>query len=295
MRHGFYAFLVFAAGASYGVLSTFVKLAYAEGFTVGDVSGGPCFLGVLLLWVLALAKGFPRPGGKVVLFLAASGCLMAGTTMFYYQALTTLSASLAVVFLFQSIWIGTVLDAALKREFPSPWRLFSIIMALGGTILASGMLAEEDFRFSPGMVWGFLAACSYALFITVNTIRIEGITPIAKSAFMTSADMIAVFLILPPLFLTDTAYFLDFLPWASFLSLFGVVLPPILLSCGMPHIGPGLGSLLTAAELPTALLLSSLVLGESMELLQWLGILCIFGGILAGNLEEIRKRKTAGQ
>lgn len=295
MRHGFYAFLVFAAGASYGVLSTFVKLAYGDGFTVSDVSGGPCFLGAVLLWVLALMKRFSRPGGKVLLFLAASGCLMAGTTMFYYQALTTLSASLAVVFLFQSIWIGTVLDAFLKREFPSPWRLFSIVMALGGTILASGALAEADFHFSSGMIWGFLAACSYASFITVSTIRIEGITPIAKSAFMTSADMIVTFLILPPLFLTDTAYFLDFLPWAAFLSLFGIVLPPILLSWGMPHIGPGLGSLLTAAELPTALLMSSLVLGESMELFQWLGILCIFGGILAGNLEEIRKRKNSGE
>ena len=54
-------------------------------------------------------------------------------------------------------------------------------------------------------------------------------------------------------------------------------------STGMPHISPGLGSLLAASELPVALLLSLLVLGESISPMQGIGIVLILGGIFLGN------------
>ncbi|MFK4998521.1 hypothetical protein ACI2OX_17990 [Bacillus sp. N9] len=37
---------------------------------------------------------------------------------------------------------------------------------------------------------------------------------------------------------------------------------PLLFSIGMPHIGPGLGTILSASELPVAVIMSALVLGE---------------------------------
>lgn len=103
MHKGFYALIVFSAGACYGVLSTFVKMAYAAGLTLTDVSGMQCLFGMLFLWLAALFTVKRRPSPFRILSLAAIGIPMALTTISYYHSLETLSASMAVVFLFQSI------------------------------------------------------------------------------------------------------------------------------------------------------------------------------------------------
>ncbi|KOY14123.1 hypothetical protein AMS66_23145 [Paenibacillus xylanivorans] len=51
MKLWHYALIVFLGGCSYGVLSTFVKLAYAASFTVSVVTGGQYFFGVVLTWL----------------------------------------------------------------------------------------------------------------------------------------------------------------------------------------------------------------------------------------------------
>lgn len=45
MSQTFYAALVLAGGASYGIISTLVKLSYRSGFSINDVSSIQYFLG----------------------------------------------------------------------------------------------------------------------------------------------------------------------------------------------------------------------------------------------------------
>ncbi|GAA3332038.1 hypothetical protein GCM10020331_090970 [Ectobacillus funiculus] len=54
MKTWHYALIVFLGGCCYGVLSTFVKLAYSAGYSVTEVTGGQYLFGTLLIWVLVL-------------------------------------------------------------------------------------------------------------------------------------------------------------------------------------------------------------------------------------------------
>jgi len=47
----------------------------------------------------------------------------------------------------------------------------------------------------------------------------------------------------------------------------------------MPKVGPGLGAILSAAELPAAVVVSVLVLQEQVSVLRWLGIIIVMLGI----------------
>ena len=47
-----YVVFVLLGAISYGVLSTFVKLAYSEGFTLGQIIFSQAGIGCLFLWVL---------------------------------------------------------------------------------------------------------------------------------------------------------------------------------------------------------------------------------------------------
>ena len=284
MNTSFYAALVFGAGACYGVLSTCVKLAYNHGFGLADVSGAQYFYGMALLWIAILCKARYSISLKMLLPFFFLSIPMALTTIFYYESLETLSASLAVVFLFQSIWMGSVVDMIRKRTWPTGLHCLSVLMALGGTMLAAGLCStQETFSFQIGMLWGLLAACSYTTEIVgLNTFG-KNVPPLWKSAIMATTAALFTFFLLPPVFLESTSRFLDLAPFGIVLGLFGVALPPLLLSTGMPHISPGLGSLLAASELPVALLLSLIVLGESISMMQGIGIVLILGGIFLGN------------
>jgi drug/metabolite transporter (DMT)-like permease len=114
--------------------------------------------------------------------------------------------------------------------------------------------------------------------------------PVQKSALLSTGGLITVLLFFPPTDLFHLPVFMGIAPYGLFLGLFGVALPPLLFSIGMKHIGPGLGTILTASELPVAVILSSLVLAENVSLSQWLGVVLILGGIVAGNVKMPRTK-----
>ncbi|MFK4998519.1 hypothetical protein ACI2OX_17980 [Bacillus sp. N9] len=56
MKIWHYAVIVFLGGCSYGILSTFVKLAYSAGFSVAEVSGSQVLFGTILIWLIVFLQ-----------------------------------------------------------------------------------------------------------------------------------------------------------------------------------------------------------------------------------------------
>lgn len=214
MSQTFYAALVLAGGASYGIISTLVKLSYRAGFSINDVSSIQYFLGFLLLWTIWLLRVRKFPAKKTALAFLLTGIPLSGTTMLYNHALETLPASLAVIFLFQSIWLGTLAECVIRREKPTRIRLLSIAIVLAGTVLSAGVVGSAAaFPLSIGMLWGLAAAISYTTgLLCMNRIG-RGIHPITKSALMVSGALVMVLLFLPPDFPVSPAHFASILPY----------------------------------------------------------------------------------
>jgi drug/metabolite transporter (DMT)-like permease len=253
---------------------------------VSQVTGSQYLLGTLLIWMVALfskKKKLTLPSiGKLLL----SGIPVGLTGVFYYQSLQTLDASLAIIFLFQFVWIGTFIEWIVYKKIPSNGKMVSISILIIGSILAAGIISEGGVEISwQGTIWGLLSALTYTALIFVSS-SVEKDTPaVQKSALLSTGGLITVLLVVQPTDLFHLPVFIGIAPYGLFLGLFGVALPPLLFSIGMKHIGPGLGTILTASELPVAIILSSLVLAENVSLSQWLGVLLILGGIVAGNVK----------
>lgn len=280
-----YALLVFLAGCCYGILSTFVKLAYAAGFSAAEVTGGQYFFGTVLIWCVALCTKKQQLSLKRILKLVLSGIPFALTSLFYYQSLKTLNASLAIIFLFQFVWIGALFDWVFNKQKPGRQKLISISVLLVGSILAAGVITEKGVSFSwQGAIWGILASFTYTAFIFLSSSVERDMPPVLKSAVISTGALIVVSLLFPPKFLLDFSVLKELSKYGLVLGLFGVSLPPLLFSIGMPHVGPGLGTILSSSELPVAVTLSSLVLCEQVGLAQWMGVALIFAAIIGGNL-----------
>jgi drug/metabolite transporter (DMT)-like permease len=285
MKTWHYALIVFLGGCCYGVLSTVVKLAYAKGFTMSQVTGSQLIIGTLILWLIVLFTKKQKLKLAQIVKMIISGIPVGLTGVFYYQSLQTLDASLAIVFLFQFVWIGTLLEWLIGGKVPSSSKIVSIVVLLIGTILSAGLLTDGITELPMlGLMWGMLSAITFSAFIYISSSVGNELPPVQKSALLSTGGLITVMALFPPTFLLDLNVLSGIAPYGFFLGLFGVVLPPILFAIGMPRVGVGLGTILAASELPVAVIMSAMILSEKVMIMQWVGVVIILGGIYVGNL-----------
>ncbi|MFJ5714474.1 EamA family transporter [Neobacillus sp. NPDC093127] len=281
-----YALIVFLGGCCYGALSTFVKLAYSAGFTTAEVTGSQYLLGTILIWMVALFSKKKKLTLPKIGKLLISGIPLGLTGVFYYQSLQTLHASLAIIFLFQFVWIGSLFEWVFYKKAPTFGKIVSIGILVIGSILAAGIITEGGGDITwQGTIWGLLSALTYTTFIFLSSTVGKDTPAVQKSALFATGGLIAVLILVQPTELLHLPVFMGVAPYGLYLGILGVSLPPLLLSIGMPHIGPGLGTILTASELPVAIILSSLILAEHVSTSQWIGVVLILGGIIAGNVK----------
>ncbi|WP_439879811.1 EamA family transporter [Pontibacter sp. MBLB2868] len=288
--------LVFLGACSFGILSTFVKLAYKEGFTLGDVTGTQVLFGLIFLWVMVLLRKLLGSKSNSTSFreklqLAAMGTSTGLVSIFYYKCVQTVPASIAILLLMQFTWMSLLLDAVTKRKLPQASQVSMVALVLLGTCFAGRLFSDNLPAFDwSGIGYGLLAAMSYTIFLAVNGKAGNKMHPITKSAILLTGACVLIFTVFPPVFLINGALLHGLFKWGLVLSVFGTVLPPIFYAYGIPKTGLGLSAILSAAELPVAVLMSSIVLQEEVLPVQWFGVALILMAIVIANWTTIFKR-----
>lgn len=298
MKPWMFMLLAFLGGCSFGILSTFVKFAYAAGFTPAEVVGSQFFCGSVLLLIVVLI----RRGGRLPLKMAGklllSGCTMAITGLCYYQSLKYLDASIAIIMLFQFSWMGLIAEWILDRRMPDGKKWLSALLLFIGSLFAVNIVGASFKSLSmAGSAWGLAAAVTFTAFIFVSGRVGADVPAVTKSLYMSIGALILVSIVFPPAFIFNGTLFGDgLIRYGLFLGLFGVVLPPLLFSISMPKIGSGLGTILSSSELPTAVFMSMAVLKEYVSLVQWIGVLIVLVGISLPGLLQMygRRPKQSG-
>ncbi|MCB0479064.1 MAG: DMT family transporter [Crocinitomicaceae bacterium] len=281
---------VFFGAASYGILSTIAKLSYKEGYSPEDATVFQILFGFIVLLFLNFFQKhkfkFKEIGLKEWGALSFGGATIALTSLFYYSCVQHIPASIGIILLFQFIWIGFLLDYFLNKQKPSALQLMAVLVLLLGTFLAAGGVGafEGSNLNTEGLILGLLSALCYALYIFINGRLNAKISPLSKSMVMMAVSTIIVLILLGPK-LHEAAFMeVDFLLYGIPLALFGAVFPPILFAYGVPKIGVTFSSVLSSVELPVAVVISILLLHESVSALQWIGIILILSAILIVSL-----------
>lgn len=290
--------LVFLGACSFGILSTFVKLAYHEGYTLGDVTGAQAFFGAVILWTLFFFQSrtsaykakeikIITPWWKMVLAGTCTGLV----SVFYYQCVKLVPNSVAIILLMQFIWMSILLEFLIFKKRPSGIQLAAILLVLSGTVLASGMVETSISSINlTGIGFGLLAALCYAGFLMLSG-RIGNEYPaLKKSALMITGACILIFIIFPPSFLINGALAGSLIKWGLIIAVFGTVIPPLFYAEGVPKIGTALSSILSAAELPVAVMMAGFVLQEQVSFLRWVGVAIILSAMVLPNLKYLKRK-----
>lgn len=289
-------FVLLGAGC-FGFTPIFAKLGFSFGYSLGQINIVQMIISSFLLWSLTLLKrsSFKGINRKNVPQIMVTGCFIGLTSIFYYGAMQYLPASLAIILMFQFVWIGIILEWIFSKIKPAPITILSIILILVGVFFASNLL-NGDIQGLPlkGFLFGILSAFTYAGFIFLSGKVAVNVDPLTRTSLMAIGSTILVL----ALFMRDIPSILpleaNLLTTALGVSLFGAVLPPLFFAVGAPLVSGGIANILTSIELPVAILSASLILSEEITPLQWLGITIILAAIalneLGSSLFRVRKQ-----
>ncbi|MDN6279558.1 MAG: DMT family transporter [Psychroflexus sp.] len=293
MNSVFKGALFVALGAScYGLLTTFVKLAYQDGFKVYEVTFAQLFIGFIGLVILNLfLKKSSRPEetkavrNRSRLYLVLSGTSLGFTSIFYYLAMQTITVSVGIVLLMQSVWIGVVFDIVVNKVKPTKQKISAVILVLIGTVLAADLLVQDQSVSGIGLLYGFCAALSFATtMITSNKVSLQ-YHSFTRSKWMMLGGL-AIASIFTIISYEGSFNFEIFKLWGPVLALFGTILPPLFFTSGMPKINVGLGAIVSSMELPVAVMMGYFVLGEEQNYTKWIGIAMILFAIVLMNYKK---------
>lgn len=287
-------FLVGLGATSYGMLATFVKIAYGEGFTTPEVTIAQFVYGILGMLLINMFQKAKKGNDVIKAFrknifqLMLAGTSLGMTSIFYYLAVKYIPVSIAIVLLMQTVWMGVLFEMILEKKRPSTQKIISVIIVLVGTALASNLIqskVELDWR---GIVLGLMAATSFTTtMFTANRLATH-VSSAQRSLYMLLGGAVIVtgFAIATQ---TTPFNFEIFMKWGIILALFGTIIPPLLFNAGFPLTGIGLGSIVSALELPVSVLMAYFLLSENVSLIQWIGIILI---ILAIVIMNVNFKKT---
>jgi len=295
-------FLVGLGATSYGMLATFVKLAYSDTgitgnpFTPAEVISSQFILGIIAILIINLFQKIRNNGTAVkanrrdITQLMIAGTSTGLTSIFYYLAVKYIPVSIGIVLLMQTVWMGVLLEMFLEKKLPSTVKIVAVAVVLIGTALATNLIYNNNELDWRGIVLGLLAAASFTTtMFTANRVAVH-ISSAQRSLYMLLGGAVVVFIFACVTMSTPINYDI-FYKWGILLALFGTVIPPMLLNAGFPHTGIGLGSIVSSLELPVSVTMAYFLLNEKVIGLQWFGIALILFAIVLMNVNFKSKGK----
>jgi len=126
-------FLVGFGATSYGMLATFVKMAYNEGYTTAEVTTSQFILGIIGILLINLFQKTKNKNTAInisqnIFHLMLAGTSLGMTSVFYYLAVKYIPVSIGIVLLMQTVWMGVLLEMILEKKLPSTQKIVSVII-----------------------------------------------------------------------------------------------------------------------------------------------------------------------
>ncbi|MFC4023621.1 DMT family transporter [Oceanobacillus longus] len=294
-RH--HAIIVFLIGAFFfGLNPLFIKLGYAAGWTLGEINVIQAIIALIVLWTIGIIalrrhpQAIKKLNVKTVLSLVIAGSFTGLTSVLYYGSMQYLPASLAVVLLFQFVWIGVLFEWIFSRKKPNKRTMLSVILTLVGVLFAAdafnGGLTEITLL---GFILGIGAAFSYSAFVIFSGRVAVEVPATIRTPIMITGAALLIFLIFPPHVTLNVNAVSSGSLWfyAGCLALCGLILTPLMFAISTPHISAGLATILGAIELPVSVIVAYIGLGEYIAPSRWFGVLLILLAITIGEIKVI--------
>jgi drug/metabolite transporter (DMT)-like permease len=261
--------LVLLSAFAYGLQPLFAQYAYVGGADPVGLLLVRFLIAASVLLLFLRLRGIALPSWKLTGQNLLLGVGYGFASLGYYSASHSTSVSLAVILMFSFPAFVTALSIVYLGERTSPLKLLSLVLALGGVLLATGLSFHGKMT---GVLWALFAAVSYGTAIVYGTHRIRHVQPLASAAIVLLGCALT--------FAVAALYSGATLPsggsaWGAMLglALFATIVPVVAFLAGSPHIGSSSAATLSTLEPVVAVTIAVLLIGEPIS-----------AGVLGGGL-----------
>ena len=275
----------------YGIGGALSEVCNQQGFEVAQYTLAEYCGAIVMLGILLLAKYRAKIPLRDVLQLLALGAVGAFAAIAYYFAIDLLSVGQAVSSQFQYIWIMVIMQAVYSRALPTKITVVAALLTIIGTVLGSGFLDElvggKAVMNPVGLISAVACAVFYATHVFANG-HVAVDQPAVPRAFFQAVSGLVVSTVFLFAVGQQSLDFAGILPWTIVLGLTMNMLPVIFIIIASRKLNGGIVGILLSAELPVAVIMGVLVLGESVNIVRIIGLVIIVAGVILSQLDDVR-------
>ena len=269
-----------ASAAGFGTLAILLKAAYAAGANTVTILAFRFLLAALLFWGIIWAKGIRLEIEKKVMWqiLALGGIGYGAMSTLFANAVQVLPASLAAMLLYTYPAQVAILAVLVGDERFGWKKAGALAICLAGlALILDASFAQVS---TVGFALGIASATVYSLYIIMGNRLMKKADALVTTTLVCSAAAV-IFLIYGGV----NGQLIISLPaggWGAIagISVFATVIAILFFFAGMKEVGASNASIISTVEPVITVLLSWLVLGETVGLLQLMGGALILSGVV---------------
>jgi len=275
---------ILASALGYGFLGILIKLALAAGARPLAVVAWRFVLGAAVVWLLLALRGRPAPSRGALPPLAGLGVLYAFNALCFTFALQWVPASTASLVFYMYPVVVVLLAALFLGERLTPRRGSGVALATVGCLLTAGVgvLGGDPL----GIALVLLSMSSLSIYIVLGRPLLQRLPGHGSAAVILTGTAVAA--VAAAVVGDGLALGGGTRAWTliALLSVVGTALPITLFVMGLKRVDAGKAATFSTIEPIVTVAAASLLLGERIAPLQYLGGALILGGVLWLRLER---------
>lgn len=269
---------VLVAGASFGFLPLFARVAYEHGADPFGMLAARFMLAMVMALLLrtVVRRGVPWPPlRRAVPVLLLGGLGYGPQSTFYFNGVQRIDVSLATVIFFVFPVFVVVADWVVFRARPTRAMTVCLGVTVTGAALTAGQVGSGS---TVGIIFMLAAAAWYTCYILVSSRILRGIDPVTS---ITLAMVGAAAAHVVVLFVADAHLPTDATGWwaAAGAATVSTVLAMGLFFAGVTVVGPGQAAVLSTVEPVVSIAVGVWLLDESLGAVRAVGAVLVLVGV----------------
>ena len=240
-------------------------------------------------------------GKKTLVLSILSGCFLFLSQVLIYIAIGQVSVGMAIALFFIYPTISSLLSWFLFRDFPTPFRAITISTIFLGELLVLGGVAKTDTGYLfLGSISAITAGAMFAFYVVLTKICASKVHPVAFTLvnFATMLLLCFIGLMMLPFFpihslslQINTSKILEIILTAFILGML-TLCGYLFNNFGIRKLGASRSAIIGATVPAVTVILAGLIIQESLQILQIVGILLLTFGAAAVSFEKIRTHQV---
>jgi drug/metabolite transporter (DMT)-like permease len=275
---------VILAGAFWGTTGTITKYIYAFGvdpLTLSLLRIGISFFGLLAFAIVTGRKiRFKRQ--HALFFLGFGTVSVAAFNVFYLTAIQLTTVTTAVVLLYTAPAFTLIAARIVLKESFTTRKFLALLLTFAGIVLVVEAYRPGQLLLNvPGVLTGLASGLTYGLYsiFSKGALR-RGYTTLETVILALGAGLLMLSFVRPPWHLIPLIGE-PFILWLLVVAIavFSTMLAYVFFVSGLVHIDAGKATLVAAVEPVVAIIAAMLFLGETITILQFVGIVAVLAAI----------------